>query len=337
MQLILDQYGSYLGLKSERLQVRQGRDTLQEAPLIHVDSVLLLGRGLSLSTDAIRTCAEQGIPIHILTSTGHPVATLHAATLTGTVQTRRHQLLAYTDPRGVHLAKAFAQGKCLNQAALLKYTAKYRKTAHPDLYRTLRDAAIDIQFLADEIAALEGATVDELRPQLLSREGRAAQAYWGALAQLLPAELNWPGREQRGATDPVNSALNYGYGILYTQVERALLVAGLDPYGGYVHVDRPGKPSLVLDLIEEFRQPVVDRTVIGLLNKGVAIDRDDQGRLTLDTRRRLADKILARLDTPERYEGKKHTLRSILAQQAAHIATYVRGDRPAYTPYLATW
>ncbi len=337
MQLILDQYGSYLGLKSERLQVRQGRDTLQEAPLIHVDSVLLLGRGLSLSTDAIRICAEQGIPIHILTSTGHPVATLHAATLTGTVQTRRHQLLAYTDARGVHLAKAFAQGKCLNQATLLKYTAKYRKTRAPDLYRTLRDAAIEIQTLADEIATLEAATVDDLRPHLLNREGRAAQFYWQALAQFLPPDLHWPGREHRGATDPVNSALNYGYGILYSQVERALLVAGLDPYGGYVHVDRPGKPSLVLDLIEEFRQPIVDRTLIGLLNKSVAVVCDDQGRLTLDTRRTLAAKVIARLETPERYDGKKYPLRAIIATQAAHLATYLRGERPAYQPYLATW
>ncbi|MER3513307.1 MAG: CRISPR-associated endonuclease Cas1, partial [Chloroflexota bacterium] len=81
---------------------------------------------------------------------------------------------------------------------------------------------------------------------------------------------------------------NYGYGILYGQVERALVLAGLDPYAGFIHVDRPGKPSLVLDLIEEFRQAVVDRTVLGLVNKGVALEQDEEGRLTEGTRRMLA-------------------------------------------------
>src|SRR5204862_398077 len=83
------------------------------------------------------------------------------------------------------------------------------------------------------------------------------------------------GREGRGATDPLNAALNYGYGILYAQVERALLLAGLDPYAGFLHADRPGKPSLVLDLIEEFRQAVVDRTLIGQVNRGVAFALDE--------------------------------------------------------------
>jgi CRISPR-associated protein Cas1 len=63
-------------------------------------------------------------------------------------------------------------------------------------------------------------------------------------------ELDWPGRQTQGATDPLNAALNYCYGVLYAQVERALVLAGLDPYGGFLHVDRPGKPSLTLDLIE---------------------------------------------------------------------------------------
>jgi CRISPR-associated endonuclease Cas1 len=102
------------------------------------------------------------------------------------------------------------------------------------------------------------------------------------------------GREHRGAVDPVNSALNYGYGMLYNQVQHALLLAGLDPYAGFVHVDRPGKPSLVLDAIEEFRQPIVDRTVFGLLNKGVEIEVDDAGMLTQATRRLLAERVRAR-------------------------------------------
>ena len=93
--------------------------------------------------------------------------------------------------------------------------------------------------------------IDRIRARLLNVEGRAAQVYWAGVRHILPADFAWPGRETRGARDPFNMALNYGYGVLYGQVERALVLAGLDAYAGFVHTDRPGKPSLTLDMIEE--------------------------------------------------------------------------------------
>lgn len=337
VNLAVDEFGTFLGLKSERVQVRKHKDIVQETPLFQVNQVLLFGRGISLSTDLLLECAERGIPVHVLTSVGKPALMMVSAGLTGTIKTRREQLLAYADGRGVVLAKAFALGKCLNQVNLLKYMAKYRKATDAVLYREVRDAAIEIDVLATEIKRLEGACIDEVRLSLMNREGRASQIYWEAIGKLLRAEVEWAGREHRGAQDVVNMALNYGYGILYTQVEHALLLAGLDPYGGFVHVDRPGKPSLVLDAIEEFRQPVVDRTIFGLLNKGVEIKVDEAGRLTPETRRLLAEKVLGRLEGTERYEGKKRTLRAILAAQAGHMATFVRGERVTYQPFVAGW
>jgi CRISPR-associated protein Cas1 len=104
-----------------------------------------------------------------------------------------------------------------------------------------------------------------------------------------------------------------------------------------MHVDRPGKPSLTLDLIEEFRQPIVDRTVIGLANKGVKFEQDDHHRFTKETARMLAEKVLDRLESNEPYEQKKFPLRVILQQQARHLATFLRGERLEYKPFLATW
>ncbi|MDP2934861.1 MAG: CRISPR-associated endonuclease Cas1 [Dehalococcoidia bacterium] len=118
--------------------------------------------------------------------------------------------------------------------------------------------------------------------------------------------------------------------------ERAVLLVGLDPYAGFVHVDRAGKPSLVLDLIEEFRQMVVDRTVFGLLNKGVKLEMEE-GRLVEASRRLLAERVNERLDGEEPYEGKKHKLRTILASQARHVATFVRGDGGAYRAFVGRW
>jgi CRISPR-associated protein Cas1 len=350
--LIVDEFGVHIGRHSERLQVmRIGEGTpsermVQQAPLIHLETVVVTGRGISLSADAIEACTERGIPIFFLDSLGRPYAALYSAGLTGTVMTRRAQLAALAADldgetygrRGVAVALAFAEGKIHNQANLLRYMSKYRKETAPELYQEIERQAGEVRGHLAELEKLAGAArVDDVRFQLLGIEGRAAQRYWSAIKQVLPEEAGWPGRKGRGARDPVNSALNYGYGILYSQVERALVLAGLDPYGGFIHVDRPGKPSLVLDLIEEFRQAVVDRTVFGLVNKRVKLEQDERGLLAKETRRRLADQVLARLEAPARYKKKRLPLRAILQSQARHLATFLREERGRYEPFVADW
>jgi CRISPR-associated protein Cas1 len=321
--LVVDEYGAFVGKYSGRLRVTKDKEKLAEAPLIHLEQVVVTGRGIGFSADAVRACCTAGIPIYFVDGRGRPYAALYAAGLTGTVLTRREQLLAYADRRGLELAVAFARGKITNQAGFLRYTAKYRQETDPDLYQELRQ--------------LKGDTVDEVRYQILSAEGRAAKRYWSGLKQVIPEQYGWPGRKGRGAQDPVNAALNYGYGILYGQIERALVLAGLDPYGGFIHADRPGKPSLVFDLIEEFRQVIVDRTIVGMANKGMKLDLDDKGLLVEKSRRSIADKVLARLEAAERYERKRQPFRIIIQSQARHIATFVRGDRAAYEPFVAKW
>jgi CRISPR-associated protein Cas1 len=335
--LIVDQYGAFIGKHSGRLRVTKDKETLAEAPLLHLEQVLVTGEGIGLSADTIRACCTAGIPIYFVDSRGRPYASLYAAGLTGTVLTRREQLLAYADRRGLELAVAFARGKITNQAGFLRYAAKYRQEADPDLYQELRGRADEVQEHLEELRRLQGDTIDEVREQILSVEGRAAQRYWNALKQALPEEYGWPGRKGRGARDPINAALNYGYGILYGQIERALVLAGLDPYGGFIHVDRPGKPSLVFDLIEEFRQVVVDRTIVGMANKGMKLELDEKGLLVEKSRRDIAEKVLERLEAAERYERKRQSLHIVIQSQARHIATFVRGDRAAYEPFLARW
>jgi len=335
-QLVISEYGAFVGKHQGRLRVSRDGEVLAEAPLLHLDEVLVIGTRVSLSADAVRACCTAGIPIHFLDPAGRPYAALYSAGLTGTVLTRREQLLAYRDRRGVELAVAFARGKITNQANFLRYAAKYREEAAPQVGRLLKKEAERVRDSLDELRHLKGDTVEEVRGQILSIEGRAAQRYWDALKAVVPESYDWPGRVTRGARDPVNAALNYGYGILYGQVERALVLAGLDPYGGFIHADRPGKPSLVFDLIEEFRTVVVDRTVVGMVTKGVKLEMEG-GRLTETARRTMAEKILERLEAAERYEKKRQPLRVVLQSQARHIATFVRGDRAAYEPFIARW
>ncbi len=344
--LIVEEFGAFISKHSERLIVTKDNEKLVQAPLLHLESVLIAGHGVSISADAVKECAERGIPIHFVSGTGNAYASVYSAGLTGTVLTRRAQLEAFRDLRGLMAAIAFAHGKLQNQANLLKYMGKYRKEAAPEVYETLRAAAERIQEQIAELEQLraspqvqsgERATVDDWRFELLGIEGRAAQIYWDAVKHVLPAEYNWPGREGRGAKDPVNSVLNYGYGILYGQIERALVLAGLDPYAGFVHVDRPGKPSLTLDAIEEFRAPAVDRTIFGLVNKNVKFEQDERGFLTDSARKLLAEKVLERLESGETYEKKSFPLRVIIQQQARHLATFLRDERTDYQPFVIQW
>jgi len=296
------------------------------------------GHSKSARCDGVAACAGVGIPIHFLSYRGTPYASLYSAGLTGTVQTRRAQILAYTDRRGVALAVAIATAKIKNQAALLRYMAKYRKETAPETYKELRLLALEVE---DHLTGLENladcAAVDDLRAELMGLEGQAAQKYWRGVKIAVQVGPDWPGRKGRGATDPINSALNYGYGILYSQVERAIVLAGLDPYAGFIHADRPGKPSLVLDLVEEFRQPAIDRPLFALLNKGSAITLDERGRLDDKSRKLLIEKIFNRLDKPEKYGRKKIPLRFIIQQQARRLATFVRGDRATYRGFTVKW
>jgi len=349
--LIVDEWGAHIGKYSERLKVTRGGKTLVQAPLLHLETLTIAGRGVSLSAETVRECTERGIPIFFVSGSGAPYASLYSSGLTGTVNTRRAQLRAIDSSLGLRLALAFSTGKINNQRNLIRYMAKYRRETDPGLFARLQQAAddildsiIEIERISQYPEVLSGeATIEDLRGEIMGHEGSAAKKYWSAVRWVLPdlyqppSEAAFPGRQGRGAKDPLNSALNYAYGILYGHCERCLVLAGLDPYAGFLHADRPGKPSLTLDFIEEFRQPVVDRTVIGMANKKVSFEQDGYGQLTQETRRTLAAKIHERLESTHAYEGKRHPLRAIMQMQARHLAAFLRLERSAYTPYEMSW
>lgn len=333
--LIADTFGSHVGKYSERLKITQKGQTLAQAPLIHLDTVSVLSMGVSISADALEACCERGIPIFFIDTTGEPYASIYSSGLAGTVLTRREQLRAYDDQRGALLGVAFATGKIQNQATTLRYLAKTRKDTPSG--NELRLAAGDVLDHLGWLDRLQGNTVDELRGSILAAEGNAAQVYWQAVRAVIPDAYQWPSRVGRGAKDAINSLLNYGYGILYGQMERALVLAGLDPYAGFIHVDRPGKPSLVLDLIEEFRQVAVDRVVFGLAARNFGVEQDEKGRLSEATRRGFADHILQHLEAGVRYGDKRHPLRHVIQMQARRLAAFLRGEQESYLPYKAEW
>lgn len=336
-EIFADTFGSHIGKHSERLVYAKGKTVLAQAPLMHLQQVIIASRGVSISADAIAECCERGIPIFFLTSIGEPVASLYAPGLAGTVLTRRAQLMSYHDGRGSAIGLAIAAAKINNQAATLKYVAKSRKESDPELYDLLRDASIETASQADKLRRLTNLPLDEMRAQLMAFEANAAVRYWAALRHVIPEMYEWTERTTRGATDPVNSLLNYGYGVLRTRVEYALHLAGLDSFAGFIHADRPGKPSLTLDMMEEFRSVAVDRLVVGLVNRRYNVKMTEQGRLEDDVRRSFAGKMREQLQATVRYDGARFPISIVIQKQARRLAAHLRGETDAYQPYKAEW
>jgi CRISPR-associated protein Cas1 len=169
----------------------------------------------------------------------------------------------------------------------------------------------------------------------MGMEGVAGRLYWQGFKTIVESKAEFMGRVHRGADDVLNALLNYGYGILYAHVWGAVVNAGLEPFAGFLHVDRPGKPSLVLDLVEEFRQPVVDRTVIAFVNLGQTVEMKE-GMLDEDSRRAIAEKILQRLSSPEAFRGRQFQIRSIIQMQARSLVSFLRG-KGKYKPFSFRW
>jgi len=110
----------------------------------------------------------------------------------------------------------------------------------------------------------------------------------------------------------------------------------MDPFSGFLHTDENGRPSLVLDIIENFRAPVVDRTVISFVNLGTEIQMEN-GLLSLTTRRNFANKIIERLEAEEYYLNKKYQLKSIIQIETRKIASYFRDEIDSYQPFTFKW
>jgi CRISPR-associated protein Cas1 len=288
---------------------------------------------VTLSSDVIESCAEQGIPIHFLTAQGRPFAKIVTPGLQATVATRRAQISAYEDRRGVELSKLFVGAKLRAQLNLIKYWSKNRRGK--EITERLMQAAGKMEERIAELETIQGERIEEIRQTIMSCEGRAASVYWEIVKALLPESLGFTSRDHRGAQDPVNAVLNYGYGILKSEVSKAVLLAGLEECAGFLHADRSGRPSFVLDFMEEFRQPIVDRPLISLLNKGFTPVLKE-GELSGETRRMIHQAIQERLECTDRYEGRRCQLRTILQRQAHHLATYFRGER-MYKPYVWSW
>ena len=328
MILAIDNFGTFIGKEGNRFKVINGVEKSEySADLL---TQIMIIKASAISFGAIRLAMENNIDIVYLGRRDIPHARIYPCKLGGTTLTRRKQLELTYQPKGGDLVKAFIFAKIKNQASLLCSLGKSRKL--PSLVKASQ--LIKQQSLA--IHSLSG-TPDTIRQSLLGIEGNSGSIYFNALREILP----FPGRNKE-SPDAVNTLLNYGYGMLYGEVERACVIAGLDPYLGFMHTDRYDKPSMVLDLIEEFRQPIVDRTVITLFaQKQVAeADFEEYGVskvLSKQGREKIIHAILERWTQEVAYKGKMLSLRQIIVEQARAVTRFLLAKEQEYTGFTSRW
>lgn len=333
-------FGGYVGKKSERLVLKKkDGKVVWQIPFDHLHELQLASAGLSVSVDAVTALADRGVRVSIVGYDGRPVAQVASPMLTASVQIRRAQLEALENGRGLLLARAIGSGKLLNQARLLKYCVKNVRQTQPKMYQAIREKVSAILKARRDILRGPWSDLEKARAMIMGLEGQAAKVYWAGISRLIEKQAEFTHRAHRGAGDFVNSLLNYGYGVLYSQVWGAIQNAGLEPFAGYLHTDRPGKPSLVLDLTEEFRAPVVDRTVIAALRLGQLQPPDGVSSkgLDADTRSILVDRLLCRLESREPWKGADYQVRSIIQMQARQVASFLTGRVERYAPFRFKW
>jgi CRISPR-associated protein Cas1 len=315
--IIIAEYGIRISAKKGSLVI-SNRDKKTRISPADIDQILVASGGASITSRAVRLAMRHGIDIVFLDARGEPWARIYPSTPTATTATRRAQYEAIYRGASKEIAKAIIEAKLRNQAGHLK-----------SLRRKGYIAEAAHRYIEDLIPRLDS-------EDLMKVEAEAAHIYWQSIAQAIPREIGFQGRNH-DSPDPFNMALNYGYAILYSECWKALAIAGLDPYAGYIHKDRSGKESLVYDFSEMFKPSAVDRTLIEIFRKGFRPKIVD-GFIDRRDRAELARAIIDGLERIVREEGDHNPkkLSQAIRASAMRLASSLRsGTR--YRGFIEIW
>jgi CRISPR-associated protein Cas1 len=326
--LYIDEPGAHLSKRGECLLVQKDDRLLAEVELVQVDRVVISGHA-GLTSAALTALLFQGIDCILLDFRGQYLGRL-VGRESPHVALRRAQYALVAEPeRALALARTFVAAKLANCRVLL-----------------LRNGDRSVPAVTEAVAALEQA-VERARTaadaaSLLGVEGAATRAYFGALP--IPDRDSWgfSQRARRPPPDPVNAALSLAYTLLCSEAISAVAIAGFDPHCGFYHADAYGRPSLALDLMEQFRPVIADSVVITLFGRGM-VSRDDfapdNGGVYLTERLRerfyrlFEERMLTRVAAGP--SGEHLSYRQVLRRHAQALARAVLDPSAPYQPF--TW
>ena len=323
--LTVAEYGQFVGIRGQRLVVKDGND-YKEYPLNRIKTIQIAKSGVSFSSDVITECAVRGIKFFFLNFKGEIVSSLSGTRHHAVAKVREKQFSFLRGVKGANLASLAVHGKIRNQRSALLYFKKY----HKDKQNIIDKVAGQLKHYADNVKSQDWSKNPRWREVLLGFEGQSANQYWHCLSDIHLMPEGFKSRTGRKAEDIGNKALNYGYAVLATYIWNSIINSGLEPYVGFFHVQRPGKPSLVLDLMEEYRAWVVDRVII----KHRELLCGNQ--LDIKMRKTIINNIHKTFNTKYHYRNRKMRLESVLQRQVYRLAGSFYGDKK-YRPYYFKW
>lgn len=345
----LQENGSSVGKRGQHLVVRKDGAELQRIPLAAVRQVVVFGH-VQVSTQALECLVANEIPVVYLTAYGRFIAAVEPAPKKN-VMLRADQYRVFSDPaRSFALARSVVRAKIGNQRTLLMRSLRARNgeadaassedepiATSGATYRASDEPAV--RGMAELLARLDAVADPAV---LLGTEGQAAHLYFSQFGRLLksPAPgraFDFTVRNRRPPRDPVNALLSFAYALLAKDCFSAVLTVGFDPYQGFFHAGRHGRPSLALDLMEEFRAVIADSVVLTLVNNGMLGPRDfltwnEACQLTDSGRAQFFRTYEQRMATVVKHPvfGYAMSYSRMLEVQARMLAAYVRGDIPQY-------
>ncbi|MGL6076808.1 MAG: type I-C CRISPR-associated endonuclease Cas1c [Fimbriiglobus sp.] len=318
------------------LKVVVEKQTKLTVPIHQIDGLAVFGH-VYVTPSAMALCAENNVAVSFMTESGRLQARVEAPN-SGNVLLRREQFRAADDEtKRTAISQAVVAGKVHNARNLLLRSARESTVAEDQQPLT---AAVNR--LADSLPLIGAAkSADSVR----GYEGDAARVYFEVFTHLIRQNRDSftpQGRTRRPPLDRMNAVLSFLYGLLRHDCAAALQAVGLDPSVGFLHVDRPGRPGLALDLMEEFRPLVADRVALALVNRRQILPegfiiRDGGGVEINDTTRRT---IISEYQKRKREEvmhptlDQKCTIGRLWFLQARILARVLRGDLPVYVPCI---
>jgi len=329
LALYVQGQGHSVGLKGDLLEIRDRKEVVAKARLMQVSQLSLFGN-VQLSAQALRELAARDVTILHL-SYGGWLSAVTTPPPHKNIELRRRQFqVAGEKNLCLYLAQAFVSGKIRNSRTLLRRNGR-------ELTDNVIHRLAEWRHRAEKAGSLD---------QLLGLEGSAARDYFGNFTRMLKvsddavATFDFTSRNRRPPRDPVNALLSFMYSMLTKDMVVTLIGAGFDPYLGFYHQPRYGRPALALDLIEEFRPLIADSVVIGLINNGEIrpsdfISRAGSVALKPDGRKRVLEAYERRLDTEVTHPvfGYSVSYRRVFEVQARLLGRFLTGEIAGYAPF----
>lgn len=330
MQIFINTYGTYLHVKDDMFEIRVRENKNEKFKINHIAAhkvtSFVVSKGSAITTDAISLAVKNNIDIVVVENDGHPMGRFWHSKLGSTTKIRKRQLETSLNEDGVKWIKDWICCKLKNQSEYLLDLAKHRLKSK----EYLKERNEKILGYRLRIQDLEGKNIYEIADMIRAMEGNSGRVYFEALSHSIPQEFKFEGRSSRPAKDPFNAMLNYAYGMLYSRVERVLMLAGLDPYVGFLHRDDYNTKSLVFDFIESYRI-YAERCVFGMfstkkVNKSYFTELQSGISLNPEGKPALVECFVKYMDQENiRYMGRNQTRANSMQMDAHRFANQLIG------------